>query len=137
MAIVLAQAKNTGMNGLVEAGILESRWGIVRLLRPTELPDDWDPTQDQRRTVWECVHHLIKQLKKGEQEAARLMAKMGAADAETTRGLAYRLYTICERKKRPQEGLDYNALVQSWIEIQQLSKQARVQGPIQTELFNS
>ena len=137
VANVLAQAKNTGMNGLVEAGILGSRLGRVRLFRPTELPDDWDPTQDQRRTVWECVHHLIKQLKKGEQEAARLMAKMGAADAETTRGLAYRLYTICERKKRPQEGLDYNALVQSWIEIQQLSKQARVQGPIQTELFKS
>jgi len=138
VANVLAQAKNTGMNGLVEAGILESRRGRVRLFRPTELPDDWDPTQDQRRTVWECVHHLIKQLEvKGESEASRLMAKMGANDAETVRELAYHLYALCERKKRSQEGLAYNNLVQSLPEIQRLSREVRDRTPVQGDLFNS
>ena len=37
--------------------------------------------------------------------------------AEVARELAYRLYTICERKKRAPEALSYNALVQSWPEI--------------------
>jgi putative DNA methylase len=138
VANVLAQAKNTGMNGLVEAGILESRRGRVRLLRPSELPGDWDPTQDQRRTVWECVHHLIKQLEeKGESEASRLMAKLGTNDTEVARELAYRLYTLCERKKRSQEGLAYNNLVQSLPEIQRLSREIRDRTPVQGDLFNS
>ena len=33
-ANVLAQAKNTGMDGLVEAGIIRSARGKVRLLKP-------------------------------------------------------------------------------------------------------
>ena len=34
----------------------------VRLLRPDELADDWDPTTDARLTVWEAVHHLNPRL---------------------------------------------------------------------------
>jgi putative DNA methylase len=33
---------------MVEAGILESKRGKVRLLRPEELPADWDPATDKR-----------------------------------------------------------------------------------------
>ena len=51
-----------------------------------------------------------------EGDAAELVAKLGAK-AETARELAYRLYTLCERKKRAAEALAYNALVQSWPEI--------------------
>ena len=36
--------------------------------------------------------------------------------AETARELCYRLYTLCERKKRAAEALSYNGLVQSWPE---------------------
>ena len=36
--------------------------------------------------------------------------------AEAARGLAYRLYHICDQKSR-QEAQDYNALIQSWPEI--------------------
>ena len=43
----------------VAAGILESKRGKVRLLRPDELPADWDPANDSRLTAWEAVHHLI------------------------------------------------------------------------------
>jgi len=56
VANVLAQAKNTGMNGLVESGILASSRGRVRLLRADELPEDWDPATDPRLTAWEVVH---------------------------------------------------------------------------------
>ncbi len=37
----------------------------MRLLKPNELPDDWDPTTDKRLTNWEMVHHLIRVLEAG------------------------------------------------------------------------
>ncbi len=45
VAETLSKAKNTSVAGMVEAGILDidSR-GKVRLLRPSELAADWDPT---------------------------------------------------------------------------------------------
>jgi putative DNA methylase len=50
-----------------------------------------------------------------------LVAKLGSK-AEIARELAYRLYTIAERKKRAAEALSYNALVQSWPEITRLAR---------------
>jgi putative DNA methylase len=121
VADTLSKAKNTSVAGMVDAGILTSGRGKVRLLKPDELPVDWDPDNDSRLTVWEMVHHLIRVLELGgESTASALVAKLGSK-AETARELAYRLYTICERKKRAQEALSYNALVQSWPEIIRLS----------------
>ena len=97
--------------------------GKVRLLKPDELPADWDPTTDPRLTAWETVHHLIRALEAGgEGAAAALVAKLGAK-AEIARELAYRLYTLCERKKRAAEALAYNGLVQSWPEITRLARE--------------
>ena len=123
VAETLSKAKNTSVDGMIEAGILKAGGGKVRLLRPHELPDDWDPRTDRRRTVWEMVHHLIRvHGQGGEMEAAQLLAKM-PADAERARELAYRLYRICEQKNRAQVALGYNALVQSWPEIARLARE--------------
>ena len=132
VAETLSKAKNTSVDGMVDADIVQSKGGKVRLLKPDELPKDWDPTQDHRLTVWEMVHHLIRALDKGEAAAAALVAKLGTK-AELARELAYRLYTLCERKKRAQEALAYNALVQSWPEIIRLARE-RV-APQEAELF--
>jgi putative DNA methylase len=119
----LSKSKNTSVEGMVEAGILESKRGKVRLLRPDELPADWDPASDPRLTAWEIVHQLIRVLAVGgESAAADLVAKIGAR-AEIGRELAYRLYTLCERKKRAAEALAYNGLVQSWTEITRQSRE--------------
>lgn len=121
VAEVLSKAKVTSVQGLAAAGIVESRRGKVRLLAPAELPSDWDPAVDPRLTAWETVHQLIRALESGgEGAAAQLVAKLGRA-AETARELAYRLYMLCERKKRAAEALSYNALVQSWPEILNLA----------------
>ena len=56
----------------------------------------------------------------GEGATATLFGKLGS-QAEPARELAYRLYSLCERKKRAAEALSYNALVQSWPEIQRLA----------------
>ena len=123
VAETLSKAKNTSVAGMIEAGILKAGGGKVRLLRPAELPDDWDPATDTRRTVWEMVHHLIRvHNQSGEPGAADLLAKLHA-DAEPARELAYRLYRICEQKNRAQEALGYNALVQSWPEIARLARE--------------
>jgi putative DNA methylase len=136
VAETLSKAKNTSIGGLEDAHILVSKAGKVRLLKPNELPANWDPSHDNRLTVWEIVHHLIRVLEAtGESGAAELFRKLGAK-VETARELPYRLYTICERKKRAQEALSYNALVQSWPEIARLAREGEAVKPVaqQTQL---
>ena len=131
----LSKSKNTSVAGMVEAGILESKRGKVRLLKPAELPADWDPASDPRLTAWETVHHLIRALASGgEGAAAALVAKLGAT-AEIARELAYRLYMLCERKKRAAEALAYNGLVQSWPEIVRLAREGGKPKSEQAALF--
>jgi len=72
--------------------------------------------------------------KGGESSAAELVAVLGGV-AETSRELAYRLYTICERKKRAPEALSYNALVQSWPEIIRLAREQRAPQVAQAQMF--
>ena len=135
IAETLSKAKNTSVSGLVEAGILASKGGTVRLLKPDELPEDWDPTTDARLTAWEMVHHLIRVLEaSGERAAAELAARLGAK-AEVARELCYRLYTVCERKKRAAEALSYNSLVQSWPEITRLARDEQEHEAEQASLF--
>ena len=135
VAETLSTAKNTSVAGMAEAGILTSGAGKVRLLVPAELPQDWNPKADSRRTVWETTHHLVRVHEQGgDTAAADIMAHMGA-DAETARDLAYRLFRICDLRNRPQEALGYNALVRSWGEISGLAAQAR-QAPTEPNMFD-
>ena len=121
VAETLSKAKNTSVGGMVNAGLISASVGRVRLLRPDELPAHWDPSSDSRLTVWEMTHHLVRVLDQGEQRAAELLAQLGA-QADIARELAYRLYAICERRKRAAEAQAYNSLVQSWSEMARLSQ---------------
>jgi len=135
VAETLSKAKNTSVAGLATSGILDSRRGKVRLLKPEELPASWDPATDPRLTSWEVAHHLIRVLGSGgESAAADLVTKLGAR-AEPARELAYRLYTICERKKRAAEALAYNGLVQSWPEIVRLAQEGGKPAGAEPDLF--
>ena len=121
VAETLSKAKNTSVSGMVDAGIARSGAGKVRLLRPEELPPTWDPEKDNRGSVWETTHHLVRvHGQQGESAASELLARLGS-DAEPARDLAYRLYRICDQKNRSQEALAYNALVRSWGEISGLA----------------
>jgi putative DNA methylase len=136
VADVLARAKNTSVDGMREAGILSSKAGKVRLLRPSELLESWDPTDDKRPSVWKIVHHMIRVLEAGgERAAADLVAALGS-QAEIARELAYRLYTLCERKKRAQEAMSYNAIVQSLPEITRLARETAKPQSQQKSLFD-
>lgn len=123
IAEMLSKAKNTSVEGIRLAGIGTHGKGKVRLFKPEELPADWNPDDDRRLTVWDMVHHLIRTLEQGEEVAAALLAQLGSR-ADIARELAYRLYSICERKKRSADAQRYNALVQSWPELVRLAQQA-------------
>jgi putative DNA methylase len=131
----LSKAKNTSVDGMRVAGIIASKAGKVRLLKPSELPEDWDPATDPRLTAWEMVHQMIRKLEAGGEGAvAAVVAKLGSK-AETARELAYRLFRICERKKRAAEALSYNGLVQSWPEIMRLAREGGKPRTAQGGLF--
>jgi putative DNA methylase len=55
--------------------------------------------------------------------------------AEIARELAYRLYTVCERRKRAAEARSRNALVQSWLEITRLAREGGAPRRAQAGLF--
>jgi putative DNA methylase len=105
------------------------------LFRPDELPSGRAPTADEHFTLWQTVHHLVRELEiGGESAAAQVVSKIGNK-ADVARELAYRLYTLCERKKRAQEALWYNGLIQSWPEITRLAREGGKGQPAQAQLF--
>lgn len=127
-ADVLARAKGTSVGGLQDAGVIDSGAGSLRLLRWAELPKDWSPEGDVRTPVWEALHQLIRALNQdGESAAGALLARMPAL-AEPMRALAYRLYTLCERKGWAEEARAYNELVTAWSSIEQASADAGILG---------
>ena len=121
-AEVLFSAKNTSFEGLQRAGVVVGGKGKVRLRRRDELDPDWNPATDRRITDWEGTQHLTRSLTAerggGVGEAARLVLDMGAERAEKARALAYRLYSLAERKRWADEAHAYNILVTSWPQIQ-------------------
>lgn len=127
-ANTLAQAKGTSVGGLQESGVVESGGGKLRLLRWGELPRGWTPEDDARIPVWESLHQLIRALNQdGEAVAGALLARMPAR-AEPIRALAYRLYTLCERKGWAEEARAYNELVAAWSSIEQAATDAGIRG---------
>lgn len=124
-AEILSKAKNVGIPNLVADGFVQAGDGKVRLLRPDELSKDWNPAPDQRLTVWEITHHLVRLYhvqSAGETATADLLRKIGS-QAEPARDLAYRLFSVAERRKRSAEAQGYNALVLGWPEISRLSQE--------------
>lgn len=132
-ADILARAKGTSVEGVREAGVLESGGGKVRLLKWADYKADWDPTTDSRTPIWEACHQMIRSLNnQGESSAGELLAKM-PEKGESIRQLAYHLYTLCERKKWAEEARAYNELIGSWHAIVTASHEVGHSGS-QTEL---
>jgi putative DNA methylase len=120
-AEVIARAKNIGIDSLARDGVLESRAGKVNLQPLAYYVGRWegyDPVADTRRSVWEACHYLIAALQEGGEGAAARLARRLGGWAESGRDLAYRLYSICDRKGWSEQAQPYNALVSSWPEIQ-------------------
>jgi putative DNA methylase len=120
-ANTLAQAKATSVDGVVEAGVIESRGGKVKLLKPSDYPADWDPTEDNRTPAWEALHQLIRALAQGGESAAGALLARMPERASHIRQLATWLYTLCERNKWADDARSYNELVTAWHAIETAS----------------
>ena len=130
-ADTLSRAKGTSVDGVENAGVIASGGGQVRLHRWSEYPTNWNPHTDSRNPIWETLHHLIRTLKQAGETGAG--AQLGAVKSqrEATRQLAYRLYTLCERKGWAEDARAYNELITSWTGIES----AVVTEPVQSRLF--
>ena len=117
-ADTLSRSKGTSVDGMKDAGVLQSGSGKVRLLRWGEYPADWDPRTDARTPVWEALHQLIRALKQGGELASGALLSALGGKAEAVRQLAYRLYTLCERLGQAEDARAYNELITSWTGIE-------------------
>lgn len=123
-ADVLARAKATSVGGIEGAGVLISGGGKVRLRRPAEYPAAWDPRTDKRLPVWEVLHQLIRAFRaEGETGAGQILGAVKHR-AEAVRQLAYRLYTLCERRGWAEDARAYNDLVISWTAVETIANTA-------------
>ena len=116
-AIVLSQAKNTSVDGVVKAGIAESQAGKV-WLRHWEVFDlDWIPAHDDRLTDWEVAQYLMVRLEYSESTAADLLRQVSGATADRARRLVYLLYQAADRRGRTADAVAYNSLIRAWFDI--------------------
>jgi putative DNA methylase len=135
-AEVLTKAKTTAVSSLEHARLVLSRGGKVRLLRPEQLPADWDPAVG-RLTVWAMTHHLLRVYyheKAGDEATANLLRKFGSK-GDLARDLALRLFRISEKKGLLIEAQAYNALGLGWSELAHLAKTVVVSAPQQARLI--
>lgn len=131
-ADILARAKNTSVEALADRGVMYAAKGQVRLLTREELPENVKPGED---CIWLLTQQLARAMEKdGVKGCAKIVMDMYGSNAENAKALAYRLYTICERKNWAQEGFAYNNLVVAWPEIQAMAADMQAAKPVQMSL---
>jgi putative DNA methylase len=122
-ADVLARAKNTSVEKLAARGILYAQKGVVRLLTREEIPEK---TETREQNIWLLTQQLTRALEKdGVAGTAKIVADLFTSEPEHAKALAYRLFTIAERKGWAGEAYAYNSLVIAWPDVQ--SKAADLQ----------
>ncbi|MGO5113799.1 DUF1156 domain-containing protein [Candidatus Avoscillospira sp. LCP25S3_F1] len=132
-ADTLARAKNTSVAALVSKGMLYAQKGSVHLLTREELPKK---VNEQEETIWLLCQQLTQAMATGGVAAcAQIVMNMLGSNAERAKDLAYRLYTVAERKNWAQEAYAYNALVIAWPEIQSRAAELQAYKPEQITLF--
>ena len=132
-ADTLARAKNTSVAALAAKGVLYAQKGSVHLLTREELPKKVD---EREETIWLLCQQLTQNMATGGVAAcARIVVNMFGSNAERAKDLAYRLYTVAERKGWAQEAYAYNALVIAWPEIQSRAAELQAYTPEQITLF--
>ena len=131
-ADILARAKNTSVQALADRGVLAAAKGQVRLLPREETPEAISVREE---CVWLLTQQLARAMETGGVQAcAAIVAGLSGNSAENAKALAYRLYTVCERKKWAQEGAAYNDLVVAWPDIQARAADLRSVQPQQTKM---
>lgn len=132
-ADVLARAKNVSIEGLASKGMLSSAKGQVHLLDRSEISGKVDFTAP----TWLVTQQLTKELDAGGVTAcAQLLASTLGGKADDAKALAYRLFTIADKRNWQAEAFAYNSLVTAWPEIQSMAAQIAARTPKQDTLFD-
>ena len=133
-ANTLATAKNTSVATLASHGVVYAQKGVVHLIERSELPSTIKPTED---SLWLLCQQLTYRMEKdGIEGCAKAVIDLFGSNAERAKDLAYRLYTIAERKHWTQEAYAYNALVVAWPEIQSRAAELKAYQPEQMSMFD-
>ena len=133
-ANTLATAKNTSVAIMASHGILYAQKGKVHLIERPELPTNIDTHEG---SIWLLCQQLTYRMEKeGVEGCASVVVNMFGSNAERAKDLAYRLYTIAERKRWAQEAYAYNALVVAWPEIQSRAAELKAIQPEQMTIFD-
>ena len=139
-AETMATAMNLAVSSLDTAGIASASGSKVQLIKAESLPRDYDPSGDNRFTLWEVVHYLGRALDVGgETAAASLLAKMQEAHpnlrTDAAKELCNALFSVADRRGRNDDALFYNQLGQLWSSI--VVQSSEVQGGSSApDLFN-
>jgi putative DNA methylase len=124
-ADVLARAKNTSVEKLAGRGILYAQKGVVRLRSRGEIPEE---VERDEQIIWLLTQQLTRAMDKdGIVGAAKIVALLLGSNADFAKSLAYRLFTIADRKGWMQEAYAYNSLVIAWPEVQSKAAELQVQ----------
>lgn len=132
-ADVLARAKNVSIEGLAAQGLLASVKGNVHLLDRSEVSEH----VDFKAPTWLTTQQLTRALEEGGVTAcAKIVSQTLGGRADGAKALAYRLFTIADKRNWQQEAFAYNSLVTAWPEIQSKAAQLAVERPMQDSLFD-
>lgn len=132
-ADVLARAKNVSIEGLAAQGLLASVKGSVHLLDRGEVSEH----VDFKAPTWLTTQQLTRALEEGGVTAcAKIVSQTLGGRADGAKALAYRLFTIADKRNWQQEAFAYNSLVTAWPEIQSKAAQLAVERPMQDSLFD-
>lgn len=127
----LARARNTSVDSMDRVEVLTSRAGKVQLIKPADLPWNYDVLKDSHTSNWEALHHLIKMLEQdgiapaGHFLQAALSRPDAAVDADLVKELAHLLFRIAEGNGWTKDALSFNNLVTSWPEIMDVARSVR------------
>ena len=133
-AEVLANAKGTSIPMMASHGMLYAKAGVVHLVERDNLPEKVDSNEGN---IWMLTQQLTRAMATGGVEAcAHIVFNMFGSNAENAKDLAYRLYTIAERKGWANEAYAYNALVVAWPDIQTKAAELKAIQPEQMSLFD-
>jgi putative DNA methylase len=127
-ADVLARAKGTSVDHLDKLGVLSAQKGIVRLLTREEIPEE-ESAGVEVTCIWLLAQRLTRAMDRyGVTGVAQIITAINTSEPEHAKSLAYRLFTIAERKGWAQEAYAYNSLVIAWPEVQAKAAELRSHG---------
>lgn len=127
----LARARNTSVAVMDREAILTSRAGKVQLIKPADLPPDYDVLNDGHTSNWEALHHLVKLVERdgirraGNFLQVALSRPDGAVDADLLKELAHLLFRLAESNSWTKDALSFNNLATSWPEIYAVARTAK------------